>query len=35
MACLAVFDPSTNSALSRRPESAKNSISGYIMTLHA
>jgi hypothetical protein len=33
-ACLAVFDPSTNIALSRQPESAKKCICGY-MTLHA
>ena len=32
--CLAVFDPDTNSALSREPECVKNAICGY-MTLHA
>ena len=33
-ACLAVFDPSTNSALSRQPESVKKFHMGY-MTLYA
>ena len=31
VAWLAVFDPDTNSALSRQPELAKNTICGYII----